>query len=218
MDSGKRASMREGPLAALFRRTDEEGLEGERRPPERRQRPKEEPSAERKPATGKPFPAAKSGNVAEHAEELRPAPPSARVEHAPEPPAGRPARSPEQRLREVFAADIPENIMERTSASAPTRDEYRGRYGREEPQVSAMPAPVLQPVLRVVGVGGAGVNAVNRMIEAGVEGVDFIAINTDMQSLQQSSADMTLHIGSEVTRGLGSGSNPELGRQAAIEE
>src|SRR5436305_10260108 len=81
-----------------------------------------------------------------------------------------------------------------------------------------MPGPRLQPVLRVVGVGGAGVNAVNRMIEAGVEGVDFIAINTDMQSLQQSSADMTLHIGSEVTRGLGSGSNPELGRQAAIEE
>ncbi|MFL5886308.1 MAG: cell division protein FtsZ [Thermoleophilaceae bacterium] len=77
---------------------------------------------------------------------------------------------------------------------------------------------MLQPVLRVVGVGGAGVNAVNRMIEAGVEGVDFIAINTDMQSLQQSSADMTLHIGSEVTRGLGSGSNPELGREAAIEE
>src|SRR4051794_15845605 len=220
MDSGKRASMREGPLAALFRRTDEEGLEGERRPPERRRRPKEEPPAERKPATGRPFPASESGEVTEHAEELRPAPPSARVEHA-EPPAQRPARSAEQRLREVFAADIPENIMERSSGRdrhAPQRDDYRGRFGREEPQVSAMPAPMLQPVLRVVGVGGAGVNAVNRMIEAGVEGVDFIAINTDMQSLQQSSADMTLHIGSEVTRGLGSGSNPELGRQAAVEE
>src|SRR5437764_3838333 len=138
MDSGKRASMREGPLAALFRRTDEEGLEGERRPPERRQRPKEEPPAERKPATGRPFPASESGDVAEHAEELRPAPPSARVEHAPETPAGRPARSPEQRLRDVFSADIPENIMERSAAPAPPRDEYRGRYGREEPQVSGM--------------------------------------------------------------------------------
>jgi cell division protein FtsZ len=213
MDSGKRASMREGPLAALFQRTDEEGAEGERRPPERR--PEEKPADERKPATGRPFPAAPSAKVEEHADELRPAPPSARVDE----PQTRPARTPEQRLREVFAADIPENIMERAPApSAPTRDDYRGRYGREEPSISSIPAPMLQPVLRVVGVGGAGVNAVNRMIEAGVEGVDFIAINTDMQSLQQSSADMTLHIGSEVTRGLGSGSNPELGREAAIEE
>jgi cell division protein FtsZ len=73
-------------------------------------------------------------------------------------------------------------------------------------------------VLRVVGVGGAGVNAVNRMIEAEVEGVEFIAINTDLQSLQQSAAHVTLHIGAGVTRGLGSGSNPELGKQAAMEE
>src|SRR3954462_9583045 len=113
MDSGKRASMREGPLAALFRRTDEEAPEEEeqKRPaggPEKKQRSQKKPSAERKPATGRPFPAAESGDVAEHAEDLRPAPPSARVEHT-EAPAHRPARSPEQRLREVFAADIPEN-------------------------------------------------------------------------------------------------------------
>src|SRR5436190_14966696 len=211
MDSGKRASMREGPLAALFRRTDEEGAQEERRP---ERKPKKKPAAEHKPVTGRPFPAAPSSEVEEHTDELRPAPPSARVEHA-EP---RPARTPEQRLREVFAADIPENIMERTPTRAPVHDEYRGRYGREEPVPMAVPAPMLQPVLRVVGVGGAGVNAVNRMIEAGVEGVDFIAINTDLQSLQQSSAHTTLHIGSEVTRGLGSCSNPELGRQAALEE
>ena len=73
-------------------------------------------------------------------------------------------------------------------------------------------------MLRVVGVGGAGVNAVNRMIEAEVEGVEFIAVNTDLQSLQQSAAHVTLHIGAGVTRGLGSGSNPELGKQAAMEE
>ena len=73
-------------------------------------------------------------------------------------------------------------------------------------------------MLRVVGVGGAGVNAVNRMVEAEVEGVEFIAINTDLQSLQQSAAHTTLHIGAEVTRGLGSGSDPNLGRQAAMEE
>ncbi|WP_371822326.1 cell division protein FtsZ [Conexibacter sp. SYSU D00693] len=75
-----------------------------------------------------------------------------------------------------------------------------------------------QPVLRVVGVGGAGVNAVNRMVEAGVGGVEFLAVNTDLQSLQSSTADITLHIGPHVTRGLGAGSNPELGRQAAMEE
>ncbi|WP_349260398.1 cell division protein FtsZ [Baekduia sp.] len=73
-------------------------------------------------------------------------------------------------------------------------------------------------MIRVVGVGGAGVNAVNRMVEAEVQGVEFLAINTDLQSLQQSTADITLHIGPQVTRGLGAGSNPDLGRQAAMEE
>ncbi|MFL5821135.1 MAG: cell division protein FtsZ [Solirubrobacteraceae bacterium] len=73
-------------------------------------------------------------------------------------------------------------------------------------------------MLRVVGVGGAGVNAVNRMVEAELEGVEFVAINTDLQSLAQSAAHVTLHIGAEVTRGLGSGSNPDLGRQAAMDE
>ena len=66
-----------------------------------------------------------------------------------------------------------------------------------------------QPVIRVVGVGGGGVNAVNRMVEAEVEGVEFIAVNTDVQSLQQSTADLTLHIGAELTRGLGVGLGPE---------
>ena len=75
-----------------------------------------------------------------------------------------------------------------------------------------------KPVLRVVGVGGAGVNAVDRMIEAQVEGVEFVAVNTDMQSLEQSSAPTRVHIGSDATRGLGSGSNPGLGRQSAIEQ
>jgi cell division protein FtsZ len=73
-------------------------------------------------------------------------------------------------------------------------------------------------VLRVVGVGGAGVNAVNRMVEAQIRGVEFVAINTDLQSLQQSTADITLHIGPEITRGLGAGSNPDLGRAAAMDE
>ena len=72
------------------------------------------------------------------------------------------------------------------------------------------------PVLRVIGVGGAGVNAVNRMVEVGTEGVEFIAVNTDLQSLEESSAHVTLHIGSELTHGLGSGADPTVGRQAAL--
>ena len=74
------------------------------------------------------------------------------------------------------------------------------------------------PQLRVVGVGGGGVNAVNRMIEAEVGGVEFIALNTDAQSLQQSSAHVTLQIGADITRGLGSGSDPDRGRAAAMED
>jgi cell division protein FtsZ len=83
--------------------------------------------------------------------------------------------------------------------------------------IRSMSGGVTEPVLRVVGVGGAGVNAVNRMIEAEVEGVEFIAINTDMQSLEGSAAQTRVHIGSDLTRGLGSGSNPELGQAAALE-
>jgi cell division protein FtsZ len=94
-------------------------------------------------------------------------------------------------------------------------------YARPEGSFEQIPGSVRaagRPVIRVVGVGGAGVNAVNRMIEADIEGVEFIAVNTDLQSLQTSAAATTLHIGDSITRGLGSGANPELGRQAAREE
>ncbi|QGG97084.1 cell division protein FtsZ [Actinomarinicola tropica] len=70
-------------------------------------------------------------------------------------------------------------------------------------------------VIKVVGVGGGGVNAVNRMIDAGLKGVEFVAINTDAQALLMSDADVKLDIGRELTRGLGAGSDPEVGRQAA---
>ena len=72
-------------------------------------------------------------------------------------------------------------------------------------------------VIKVVGVGGGGTNAVNRMVEAGVKGVEFIAVNTDRQALLMSEADKTIHIGEELTRGLGAGANPEVGCQAAEE-
>jgi cell division protein FtsZ len=72
-------------------------------------------------------------------------------------------------------------------------------------------------VIKVVGIGGGGVNAVNRMIEAGLKGVEFIAVNTDAQALLMSEADVKLDIGRETTRGLGSGSDPEIGRRASEE-
>ena len=70
-------------------------------------------------------------------------------------------------------------------------------------------------VIKVIGVGGGGVNAVNRMIDAGLKGVEFVAVNTDAQALLMSDADMKLDIGRETTRGLGAGSDPEVGRNAA---
>jgi cell division protein FtsZ len=72
-------------------------------------------------------------------------------------------------------------------------------------------------VIKVVGIGGGGVNAVNRMVDAGIRGVEFIALNTDAQALLMSDADVKLDIGREVTRGLGAGANPEIGRAAAEE-
>src|SRR5512133_1510528 len=72
-------------------------------------------------------------------------------------------------------------------------------------------------VLKVAGVGGGGTNAVNRMVDAGLSGVEFIAVNTDAQALLMSDADVKIHIGSKVTRGLGAGADPEVGRAAAHE-
>src|SRR5438477_7668726 len=72
-------------------------------------------------------------------------------------------------------------------------------------------------VIKVVGIGGGGVNAVNRMIESGLKGVEFIAVNTDAQTLLMSDADVKLDIGRETTRGLGAGSDPDVGRRAADE-
>ena len=72
-------------------------------------------------------------------------------------------------------------------------------------------------VIKVIGVGGGGVNAVNRMIDAGLKGVEFIAVNTDAQALLMSDADTKLDIGRQLTRGLGAGADPEVGKAAADE-
>ena len=118
--------------------------------------------------------------------------------------------SPPERLKRVFS----EEPQPRAEPPPETP-----RYGREEPEYeppgSGEPH---QPVIRVVGVGGAGVNAVNRMVDANVPGVEFMAVNTDLQSLQLCVADVTVHIGDEQTRGLGAGADPEVGHRSAFEE
>ena len=70
-------------------------------------------------------------------------------------------------------------------------------------------------VIKVVGIGGGGTNAVNRMVDQGLKGVEFIAVNTDAQALLMSDADVKLDVGREITRGLGAGADPEVGRRAA---
>ena len=73
------------------------------------------------------------------------------------------------------------------------------------------------PRITVIGVGGGGTNAINRMIDAGVRGVEFIAVNTDAQALSMCDADVKIHIGSTITKGLGAGADPRVGRDAAEE-
>ncbi|SDT04165.1 cell division protein FtsZ [Actinopolymorpha singaporensis] len=90
----------------------------------------------------------------------------------------------------------------------------RGRMSTERASVVAAPQNYLA-VIKVVGIGGGGVNAVNRMIEVGLKGVEFIAINTDAQALLMSDADVKLDIGRELTRGLGAGAQPDVGNKAA---
>ncbi len=202
MASGKRdrASMREGPLSELFRRTGT-------------------------PAGAKVEEAARA--TSERAEPEAPPTRAAGGEDRPHPAPGadEPPREPErrtptpqERLRHAFSADLPDDMLAHppaTAAAAAVTPPQRAQTPAASPWVVAPPG---KPVIRVVGVGGAGVNAVNRMVEAGVHGVEFVAVNTDMQSLQQSDADLRIHIGEHLTRGLGAGANPEIGRAAAMED
>ena len=105
----------------------------------------------------------------------------------------------------------------REPAAEPTRPQLVDvgeATGEREPRLPRADQPYLA-VIRVVGVGGGGCNAINRMIEANVAGVEFIAVNTDIQQLQMSDAPVKIHIGREHTQGLGSGADPEVGRVAA---
>jgi cell division protein FtsZ len=156
-----RASMREGPLAELFRATEAA----------QRQQKQEDDAQQQLPTDSAPEPT-----------------PIRAVSPAPEP-------EPEERPRVARWLDpLPEQPA---------------RLERARDSASYL------AVLRVVGVGGAGLNAVDRMIDAGITQVDFIAVNTDIQQLQTCDAPTKIHIGSELTEGLGSGADPEIGRKAA---
>jgi cell division protein FtsZ len=199
--------MREGPLADLFRSTAEDAPED---PPElEAPRYGREDPAEARRAQEDSRPDPEPERHPEPVSRQAPREPASPVEpqprHEPE--------TPPERLKRVFSEEPkPQRREVQPIVETP-------RYGREEPEYeppgSGEPH---QPVIRVVGVGGAGVNAVNRMVDAHVPGVEFMAVNTDLQSLQLSVADITVHIGDEQTRGLGAGADPQLGHSSAFGE
>ena len=207
----RRASMREGPLAELFKATEAAQRQAERErvaqesaeaPTVEHAGPEQVPPAapaevERQPER-EPVTSSTDASVAEPV-----APPS----EPPAPPApSAPRPSPPQ------SSPAP---VERSYEPAPA-----SRMAEPAPRIHRAPRPesaAYLAVIRVVGVGGGGLNAVNRMIEAGISQVEFIAVNTDIQQLRTCEAPIKLHIGRELTQGLGSGSDPNLGREAAEE-
>src|SRR5512132_3308170 len=195
----RRASMREGPLAELFRAT-----EAAQRQAEREERG-EEPVQNDPEATVEQ--AAPVQSTSEEAQERSsPAPSAPEAE-----PAERALTAAPGRPTEAPAAPAPQPRYEEPPVS---------RLAETAPRLHRTPRPesaAYLAVIRVVGVGGGGLNAVNRMIEAGISQVEFIAVNTDIQQLRTCEAPIKLHIGRELTQGLGSGSDPNLGREAAEE-
>jgi cell division protein FtsZ len=186
-----RASMREGPLAELFRATE---------------------AAQRQSTPAKNDQADQSGQQ-ELPVEPPPSPPTTK---AAAPPRARPEppRAPEPTpIRSLAPAPDPEpepaHEERRTARWLDPLPDQPARLERARDTAS------YSAIIRVVGVGGAGLNAVDRMIDAGITQVDFIAVNTDIQQLQMSDAATKIHIGSELTEGLGSGADPEIGRQSA---
>jgi cell division protein FtsZ len=194
----RRASMREGPLAELFRATEAAQRQAEReggeQPPAQEQNQQEAIPVEPHEETVEHVPSFEQPQAAE------PTPPP--VTPAPEPAPLRAVPEPEPEPRYEPPVSRLEPLPE-----PPPRLHYVPR-----PDSGAYLA-----VIRVVGVGGGGLNAINRMIDAGINQVEFVAVNTDMQQLQTSDAEVKLHIGRELTRGLGSGADPEIGRRAAEE-
>ena len=134
-----------------------------------------------------------------------------------------PVDPPARAAEEAAAAPTPIRAVTPVPDPEPALDEANSRVARWLDPLPDQPARLERArdsasylaVIRVIGVGGAGLNAVDRMIDAGITQVDFIAVNTDIQQLQMSDAAAKIHIGSELTEGLGSGADPEIGRKAA---
>jgi cell division protein FtsZ len=192
----KRASMREGPLAELFKAT------------EAAQRQQEEQEAEPQESTVEHVPTWQDEVESPAPPTPQPGPPEPgppEPEPTPKPPA--PDPTPEPTPPPPY---VPEPPVTRYVDTLP---EPAPRLNRSTTSTSGS---YLAKIL-VVGVGGAGLNAVNRMIDAGINQVEFVAVNTDLQQLHMSEADRQIHIGNALTKGLGSGSEPTIGRQAAEE-
>jgi cell division protein FtsZ len=203
----RRASMREGPLAELFKATEaaQRQAERERTGQETADAPTVEHAAPERANSSSPEPAPPAERDPERAE--APSSESSTVDVTPVPSAPPPTeqREPER------ASPAPVRSYEPAPAA---------RMVETAPRIHRAPRPesaAYLAVIRVVGVGGGGLNAVNRMIEAGISQVEFIAVNTDIQQLRTCEAPIKLHIGRELTQGLGSGSDPNLGRDAAEE-
>jgi cell division protein FtsZ len=132
-------------------------------------------------------------------------------------PAAKPDAKPAAKRRPSTTAPKPTTTVSGEQAAHPNENDPKQRKARhvEGTNVMAGNPQNYLAVIKVIGVGGGGVNAVNRMIDAGLKGVEFIAVNTDAQALLMSDADVKLDIGRELTRGLGAGSDPEVGREAA---
>ena len=210
MSRRKRASMREGPLADLFRSTSDDPPAD---PPEAPIPGERSGSEEQRQAPAQPRYGREDPVDAQRAQDVDEAPAASEpVVEAPAVNEGSTEPAPE-RLKRVFSEEPRHQRREiEPIVESP-------RYGREEPEYAPPGSGEPHtPVIRVVGVGGAGVNAINRMVEARIPGVEFMAVNTDLQSLQVCVADVTVHIGEEQTRGLGAGADPEVGHRSAFEE
>jgi len=192
----RRASMREGPLAELFRAT-----EAAQRQAERGETAGETP----------PQPPAEEPPVTPHEETVEHVPTFERAPAPAPPPVTPPPPEPEPERPQLAA--VPEPRYEPPVTRLEPLPEPAPRLHR----VPRADSGAYLAVIRVVGVGGAGLNAVNRMLDAGINQVEFVAVNTDLQQLQTADAEVKIHIGRDLTKGLGSGADPEIGRRAAEE-
>ena len=208
----RRASMREGPLAELFRATEAAQRQAEQEP-EQQHVPVEPPAEEPDERTVDHVPSWEEAAAA-RTETPAPPAPSPRPDPLPQPPAPEPIPEPDPAPPTIHAqppvAAPPPPAVQRYVEMLPEQPARLHRMPRSD-------SSAYLAVIKVVGVGGAGLNAVNRMIDAGISQVEFIGVNTDIQALHMSDAPQKIHIGRELTHGLGSGADPNVGRAAADE-